>query len=69
MDNETYPAHPAFPVYCDSGDDYRGLSKREYFAALAMQGLISRGVNSPEVLVDAAVQIADALLSSLSASN
>lgn len=31
------PNEPVFPIQ----DEYAGLTKREYFAALAMQGLLS----------------------------
>jgi hypothetical protein len=39
-----------------------GLTKREYFAALAMQGLIESGHLTSEVTAKSAVEYADALL-------
>ena len=40
-----------------------GLTKREYFAVLAMQGLLSgEGINDPETVAKNAVAYADALL-------
>jgi len=64
MNNETIKEmhSPAFP----SGDDEEGLTKREYFAALVMQGVCS--IEAIESIPDAArwsVQAADALLEEL----
>lgn len=43
-----------------------GLSKREYIAARAMQGILSiRSVGFPEDLADECVRIADALIERL----
>ncbi len=42
-----------------------GLTKREYFAALAMQGLISCELPAPGVLATVAVQYADTLIAEL----
>lgn len=66
------------PHYVDYGPDDRGythygLTKREYFAGLAMQGIISnyfhqsqmsKGMN--QAFANDAVALADALLTSLS---
>lgn len=41
-----------------------GLTKREYFAGLAMQGLVDRHINY-EVVAEYAVEYADALLKEL----
>ena len=41
-----------------------GLTKREYFAAMAMQGLVDRHINY-EVVAEHAVRYSDALLSEL----
>ncbi|QDP86044.1 hypothetical protein FNJ88_10990 [Chryseobacterium sp. SNU WT5] len=41
-----------------------GLTKREYFAGLAMQGLINN-VNSPTFIAQKAVELADKLLQKL----
>lgn len=59
-----HPLDPAFAVTDSTIDS--GLTKREYFAALAMQGL----VNNPETtnvndIAATAVQYADALISEL----
>ncbi len=44
----------------------KGLTKREHFAALAMQGLLSCDVkDSVEVFARTSVEIADALLAAL----
>ena len=49
--------------------DYAGLSKREHFAAMAMQGLLSKGFvptgNIFDKTAEASLGYADALLSSL----
>jgi hypothetical protein len=43
-----------------------GLSKREYFAAMAMQGFISKyGIVSPLTISDESVKQADALIEAL----
>lgn len=56
----------AFPTGCPAD---RGLTKREYFAAVALQGLASRDGGNPEVNcapdVRAAVMYADALIAEL----
>lgn len=52
-------------VGCIDGDPYSGLTKREYFAAMAMQGLIANKPNSPTVLSMDAIAYADALLKRL----
>ena len=59
---------PAMPYTFDIGGGFRkvspGLTKREYFAGLAMQGLIAHGyglIQGPEL----AVEYADALLKEL----
>jgi hypothetical protein len=44
----------------------KGLTKREYFAALAMQGILSLGGETPLVLdARSAVEAADALIEEL----
>jgi len=49
---------------------YQGLTKREYFAAMAMQGLGTRdGYHTFEDMAGDAVQMADALLKALEANN
>lgn len=64
---------PANAVVCDDGTHYMGLTKRELFAAMAMQALVSsndegagdRLTDIPEY----AVEIADALLFALATAN
>lgn len=61
----------AFPVLDRSqtpnGTEQLGLTKREYFAAIAMQGWIACGVcSSDEECATNAVAAADALLKELS---
>lgn len=74
---------PAMPMTChdtafDFGDlpEVRkgltiGLSKREYFAAMAMQGIITHTTMSPDLknAAERAVYAADALLKALEANN
>lgn len=45
----------------------KGLSKREYFAAMAMQGILVRGRESidSDILVEEAVDFADLLIEAL----
>jgi hypothetical protein len=60
---------PAFPLISDEGYIINaGLSKREYFAAMAMQGLLtdSESPNSREEFAGYAVKLADALIEELS---
>lgn len=72
MDNSKQPAFPALDF--NAGPNvlelrYEGLSKREYYAALAMQGYIAAGVHGvpePGSLADYSVKAADALLLELS---
>lgn len=46
--------------------EFEGLTKREYFAGLAMQGLAARGAYIPTVnAAEAAVKMADALIEAL----
>ncbi len=78
----TNPNHPAFltepktfylrqtPPDCDT---QFGLTKREYFAAMAMQGLLARNTESPTLTIngvkkyyeESAVIFADALIEAL----
>ncbi len=58
---------PAMPYMCEFAHD-KGLTKREHFACLAMQGIVSsdtrRIYGSERVAIDA-VSYADALLKEL----
>lgn len=50
-------------LYCTN----EGLTKREHFAAMAMQGLLSStAIDSPKEFARGAVKAADALLAALS---
>lgn len=65
MSNEN---QPAFPVFLQEGLSYNshvdaGVSKREYFAGLAMQGLLASG--RTDNVEQAAVLFADHLLKEL----
>lgn len=54
---------PAFPRA--DGED-GGLTKREYFAALAMQAIIAEGAaDSDELAIQAAVKAADLMIQEL----
>lgn len=60
----TNPKDPAFPT----GGIYSGLSKREYFAGLALQGFISRGAlayDTSDIISVQSVVFADALIEAL----
>jgi len=48
-----------------SGYAYEGLIKREYFAAMAMQGLLANQILKETKIAEAAVLYADALISEL----
>lgn len=64
---------PAMPTQVNGGDIYGGLTKREYFAGLAMQGLLANaywnepeyGPRTPESVAIASEEYADALLKEL----
>jgi len=57
----------AFPTQVVNGELHTGLTKREYFAAMAMQGLISKQgeLNNAEIRARIAVIHADELLKAL----
>lgn len=84
MDNKNMPAYPIVNEdgYCSSKDvvtgsnrGATGLTKREYFAAMAMQGMTGLPINSAGKLTDAlqipknvaawSVRFADELLKEL----
>ena len=56
----------AFPIFTAEGEcipPYKGLTKREYFAALAMQGLLASGADlNSRALASEAVEHADQLV-------
>lgn len=65
MDNKNMPAMP-IPKMRIGDRSVRGLSKREYIAALAMQGLVTDySTGTPEQVAQTSVEYADALLSAL----
>ena len=70
MDNGNMPAMPINFEYFKNGDSFReisnGLTKREHFAGLAMQGLLASG-DFADVSYTAveSVKQADALLKAL----
>jgi hypothetical protein len=68
------PNRPAFPNIDHMGDGPVGLTKREYFAGMAMQGILSnsglnpakRGGAAREWLAETSCKVADALITELS---
>lgn len=66
---KTNPNDLAFPVAAPPNERENGLSKREYIAALAMQGRIASEsvsfVGTPESCAEHAVAYADALIAEL----
>jgi len=56
---------PAMPQYGKFDDNSKGLTKREYFAAMAMQGLLAYGPRQASDVAHSALQKADALLTEL----
>ncbi len=72
LSNADKPANPVKPEVIQGNQQvYTGLTKREHFAAMAMQGLcadsIPGGHHLPRNLSVEAVQHADALLEALEA--
>jgi hypothetical protein len=73
MNNADMPAMPAEIMVQKTdtmwfGDKFPGLTKREHFAAMAMQGFISAGwagMPPVDILAGYAVEQADALLAAL----
>lgn len=58
----------AFPIVRDGYIEQTGLSKREYFAGLAMQGVSAAGMErgySGDTIAEFSVKCADALLKAL----
>ena len=66
--SNTNTGGPAFPKtpFIEIGTPQNGMTLRDYFAAKAMQGLLSRGshdkINVHDVLAHRTYQIADAML-------
>ncbi len=68
MENKDQPAFPQSPdtEYCSVGPEGTGLTEREYFAGLAMQGYIAHCGNYVGFNIHKqAVKDADALLAEL----
>lgn len=76
MKNADMPAMPIEREIIDNSGNYTGLTKREHFAAMAMQGMLSSkyvsdfsGESIAECMADAiaatALKYADALLTQL----
>ena len=62
----TEPNDVAYPVVMPNGELYPGLTKREYFAGLAMQGNISASRDWTYTQeAEAAILSADALIAEL----
>ena len=52
---------PAFPIHWEN--HHQGMSLRDYFAAKAMQGLLSSDVNAPlETFAKQSYEVADAMM-------
>ena len=66
MENSKQPIN--FIAKTNLRDEYLGLTKREHFAGLAMQGLLAHGwnVHEYEEMSKHAARAADALLNALS---
>ena len=68
MANETLGNSQAFAsIAVDKDGTYGdpGLTKREYFAAIALQGILSQDDNGPTDAATWAVEYADALIDAL----
>jgi hypothetical protein len=58
---------PAFPLISNEGYIINaGLTKREYFAAMALQALVTKNNNEYDYCVISAVKYADELIEELS---
>ena len=63
----TNKEHYAFPVVVNENTDYfhGGLTKREYFAAMALQGVLANNPSNVFKVVKEAVETADILIAEL----
>jgi hypothetical protein len=59
------PNDQAFPAIAPNDEGWNGMTKREYFAALAMQSLLTSTFANPEEAAKQAVEAADALIEQL----
>lgn len=63
----TKPTDPAFPQDMASHGSFPGLTKREYFAAIAMQGMLTKladGITT-KAIIWTAIECADFLITEL----
>jgi len=58
--SDTNTGGPAFPLFAATG--YAGMTLRDYFAAKAMQAVVSNGDVDPQKISQASYIIADAML-------
>ena len=63
---ETKPNEPIHTIEYNNNYISNGLTKREYFAAMALQGLVTKNNNEYDYCVISAVKFADALIEELS---
>jgi hypothetical protein len=59
------PAFPLEMVYTEENEKLNGMTLRDYFAAKAMQGIVSRGIVNEvplEIYATNAYRMADAML-------
>ncbi len=57
--------HPNDPIHNSELGTQDGLTKREYFAAMTLQGLLADGHYASAVVTKRAVDLADELIKSL----
>ncbi len=62
---KTDPNEPIYPEKDWANVPSFGLTKREYFAAMAMYGIASSGFLTSDSAAKASVQLADALINEL----
>ena len=63
-ENKNTPAYPQNVNFKDCEIDFYGLTKREYFAGLAMQGMAMSDLKFEDIAHDS-VKMADALIKEL----
>lgn len=75
---KTNPQHYVSPISMDNHPDARGLTKREYFAAMAMQGLLASFTEKAaigawgselDLVAKTSTELSDALINALNKSN
>ena len=65
MTNAVDPIFPRFVKLGDCSKHDAGLTKREYFAAMAMQGILARVSWHADMISNESVKQADALIAEL----